>query len=191
MRFRSLLAVLAASSIGVLMSACTDLTATAVSPAGVRISAPGVPIAVESITGAPGSLASSFNAAFVDAASARQIELVGGKEKVRYRIKGYLSAEPSENGKTELNFVWDVFDSAKQRAQRLTGATVAKSASGGDPWSGVDQGVTARAASDSMDVIAGFLHESGAVAAATSAPGKPAEGASRAKTAQKAGSAAL
>lgn len=191
MRIRSISAVLAAVSLGLMASACTDLTATAVAPAGPRISAPGVPIAVESISGAPGAVASNFNAAFVDAASARQIELVGGKTGARYRIKGYLSAEPTENGRTELSFVWDVFDSAKQRAQRLTGATLAKSAAGSDPWSGVDQGVAARAASDSMDVIAGFLRDSGAVATATAPSGKTSEAVNRAKTGQKPGSAAL
>jgi hypothetical protein len=177
--------------LGLGVSACTDLSATAVGPSTVRISAPGVPIAVESITGAPGAVAPGFNAAFVEAANARQIELVGGKANARYRIKGYLSAEPTEDGKTELAFVWDVFDSAKQRAQRLTGATLARAGSGGDPWSGVDQGVMTRAASDSMDVIAGFLRDSGAVSAAAASDAKPGGAVSRAKTAQKAGSAAL
>ena len=177
--------------LGLGVSACTDLSATAVSPPSVRVSAPGVPIAVESITGAPGAVAPGFNAAFVEAANARQIELVGSKAGARYRIKGYLSAEPTEDGKTELTFVWDVFDSTKQRAQRLTGATVARSGSGSDPWSAVDQAVVTRAASDSMDVIAGFLRDSGAVGAATAAAAKPSVAAGRAKTAQKAGSAAL
>jgi hypothetical protein len=183
--------VLPVIMLGLGVSACTDLSATAVGPSTARISAPGVPIAVESITGAPGAVAPGFNAAFVEAASARQIELVGGKASARYRIKGYLSAEPTEGGKTELTFVWDVFDSAKQRAQRLTGATVAGSGSGGDPWSGVDQGVVTRAASDSMDVIAGFLRDSGAVGAAAASDTKPGGAVSRAKTAQKAVSAAL
>jgi hypothetical protein len=177
--------------LGLGTAACTDLSATAVSPSSIRVSAPGVPIAVESITGAPGAVAPGFNAAFVEAANARQIELVGGKTGARYRIKGYLSAEPTEDGKTELTFVWDVFDATKQRAQRLTGATVAKTGSGGDPWSAIDQGVVTRAASDSMDVIAGFLRDSGAAGSATTAAAKPAGAVSRAKTAQKAGSAAL
>lgn len=177
--------------LGLGTAACTDLSATAVGPSSVRVSAPGVPIAVESITGAPGAIAPGFNAAFVEAANARQIELVGSKAGARYRIKGYLSAEPTEGGKTELTFVWDVFDATKQRAQRLTGATVARSGSGSDPWSAVDQAVVTRAASDSMDVIAGFLRDSGAVGAATAAATKPSVAAGRAKTAQKAGSAAL
>lgn len=183
--------VLPVIMLGLGASACTDLTATAVSPSAVRVSAPGVPIAVESITGAPGTVAPGFNAAFVEAANARQIELVGGKATARYRIKGYLSAEPTEGGKTELTFVWDVFDSTRQRAQRLTGATVARAGSGGDPWSSIDQGVVTRAASDSMDVIATFLRDSGAANGTTTAAAKPAGAVSPAKTAQKAGSAAL
>lgn len=150
-------------------AACTDMSAgSAISTApSAPVSAPGVPIAVESISGAPSGVAASFNSAFLEAASARQVELVGAKTGVRYRIKGYLSAEPAEGGKTELTYVWDVFDSARQRAQRLTGATVARSASAADPWTAVDQTVAARAASDSMDVIAAFLRESGAVASAS------------------------
>ncbi|MFM9943157.1 MAG: hypothetical protein ACKVP7_27120 [Hyphomicrobiaceae bacterium] len=146
-------------SVAFSLSGCIDLNVGASAPPLAPVSAPGVPIAVESITGAPQGIATGFNVAFVDAAYARNIELVDGKAKARFRIKGYLSAESVEDGKIELSFVWDVFDATRQRAQRLTGATIAKKATGADPWSGVDQAVAMRAAADSMDVIAVFLNE--------------------------------
>lgn len=159
MRFPAISAFFGVFSLAFGLSCCTDLSSGANAPPAAPVSAPGVPIALESITGAPQGIATGFNVAIVDAAYARNIELVDGKAKARFRIKGYLSAESVEGGKTELSFVWDVFDATRQRAQRLTGATIAKTASGADPWSGVDQAVTMRAAADSMDVIAVFLNE--------------------------------
>jgi hypothetical protein len=176
-------------ALGLCASACTELAVNSASTgAAQRVYAPGIPIAVESVSGAPGSVATGFNTALVDAATERQVELVGASGKARYRIKGYLSAESTAEGKSELTFVWDVFDSAKQRAQRLTGATIGGSASAASPWSGVDQAVATRAASDSMDVIAAFLRDSNASSADTTAT----EGAAaRSGRTARAGSSAL
>ena len=62
-----------------------------------------------------------------------------------------------EDGQTALAFVWDVYDSTKQRAQRVQGESIGKRSGGSDPWAGIDQTIVAKAASDSMDAIAGFL----------------------------------
>jgi hypothetical protein len=124
---------------------------------GERVTAPGVPIAVESIAGAPDGVAGRFSTALASEAQSRQVELVAGKDKARFRVRGYLSAEPTEDGTTALAFVWDVFDTQKQRAQRIQGASVASARAGANPWDSVDQTTVAKAASDSMDAIAGFL----------------------------------
>ena len=125
---------------------------------GSRLAAPGVPIAPDGVT-------SRFSTALASEASARQVELVGGDSNARYRVRGYLSAEPTEDGSTSLAFVWDVFDAQKKRAQRVQGASIASARAGTNPWDAVDQSTVSKAASESMDAIAGFLTTSPSVAA--------------------------
>lgn len=149
----------------------------ALSSSGEKTSAPGVPIAVESIAGAPDGVAGRFSTALASEAQSRQVELVGGKDQARYRVRGYLSAEPTEEGTTSLAFVWDVFDTQKKRAQRLQGASIATAKAGANPWDSVDQTTVSKAASESMDAIAGFL-------VATPAAAAPAATSNRTRSAQ-------
>lgn len=143
------------------LSACNDLTGAAPSQPSARIMAPGVPIAVESITGAPDEVQSQFSSALIAEASARQVELVPGDKKVRFRVRGYLDAHGTEDGKTALAFVWDVFDTQKRRAQRLQGEALKSGAAGANPWGQLDQATVSRAAAESMNAIAGFLAAAG------------------------------
>jgi hypothetical protein len=143
--------LIALGLVAALAAACNETTTAERPP----VMAPGVPIAVESVSGAPDTVRGAFTTALSGEASARQVALVDPKTNPRYRVRGYLSAYPTEDGQTALAFVWDVFDAQKRRAQRVTGATVAR-ANAGD-WSGVDQTTITKAASASMDQIAQFL----------------------------------
>ncbi len=117
--------------------------------------APGVPIAVDSIAGAPDAVRGNFSNALTAEAGSRKVEIVDPASNPRFRVRGYLAAEPTADGQTALAFVWDVYDSQKRRAQRVQGATVARSSTG--DWSGIDQTTVTKAAADSMDQIAQFL----------------------------------
>ena len=75
----------------------------------------------------------------------------------RYRVRGYLTAEPTADGGTALAFVWDVFDADQRRARRVTGSAPIKAASRKNPWDGLDKEALARLAARSMDEIATFL----------------------------------
>ncbi len=163
-----LLAVTAGIGAAIVLGGCQQGFSSA--SGGSRIAAPGVPIAVESIAGAPDGVTSRFSTALASEAHARQVEIVGGEAQARYRVRGYLSAEPTEDGTTALAFVWDVFDAQKKRAQRVQGASIASARSGADPWASVDQTTVAKAASESMDAIAGFLTTSPSVATPASSP---------------------
>lgn len=136
------------------VSGCQDTTQTAARP---RVDAPGVPVSVQSISGAPENVTTSFAGLLGEAAAERRMEIVPGNKPARFRVKGYLTAQPTEDGQTALAFVWDVYDSTKQRAQRVQGESIGKRSGGSDPWVGIDQTIVAKAASDSMDAIAGFL----------------------------------
>jgi hypothetical protein len=133
------------------LTACNETTTASRAPTV----APGVPIAVDSISGGPDAMRGSFSSAMSNEASVRRVDIVDPATNPRFRVRGYLAAEPTADGQTALSFVWDVFDAQKRRAQRMQGATVARNSSG--DWSGVDQSTVNKAASESMDQIAQFL----------------------------------
>lgn len=112
----------------------------------------GVPVALESIDGAPAPVQTALLDELATAASDRKVELVGSSTQARYRVRGYLSTE-TEGGETKVAYVWDVFDSQKRRAKRLAGSRPVKVAS----VSSLDKETLAKLAQASMDEIAGFL----------------------------------
>ena len=140
-------------AVALALAGCQETTQTA----RPRIDAPGVPVSVQSISGAPENVTTSFAGLLGEAAAERKMEIVPGDKPARFRVKGYLTAQPTEDGQTSLAFVWDVYDSTRQRAQRVQGESIGKRSAGSDPWAGIDRTVVAKAASDSMDAIAGFL----------------------------------
>ena len=140
--------------LAVALAGCQETAAVAERP---RVDAPGIPLSVQSIAGAPDPITTQFASLLGEAAADRSMEIVAGDKPARYRVRGYLTAEPTEDGQTALAFVWDVYDAKRQRAQRVTGASLGSRSGGGDPWASIDRTVVAKAASDSMDAIAGFL----------------------------------
>ncbi len=117
----------------------------------------GVPVALESIDGAPAPVRSALADELATAASERRVELVGSSAEARYRVRGYLSTETAD-GETKVAYVWDVFDAQNRRAKRLAGSSPARIASGS--ISATDKETFARLAQASMDEIAGFLSAS-------------------------------
>ena len=113
----------------------------------------GIPVKVESIDGVPASMKSAFANALMAAASDRRVEIVGSAREARYRVRGYLTTETTEDGSTALAYVWDVFDSQKRRAKRLAGSSPAPATSVSD----LDKAALAKLAQASMDEIAEFL----------------------------------
>ncbi len=142
------------SVLALALAGCQETTQTAARP---RVDAPGIPVSVQSISGAPDDVTANFTGLLNEAAAERRMEIVPGDKPARFRVKGYLTAQPTEDGQTALAFVWDVYDASKQRAQRVQGESLGKRGGGSDPWAGIDRTVVAKAASDSMDAIAGFL----------------------------------
>jgi hypothetical protein len=114
----------------------------------------GVPIALESIDGAPAPMKTALMEELSTAASDRKVELVGASSPARYRVRGYLSTE-TEDGETKVSYVWDVFDSEKRRAKRLAGTSPVRVPSGS--ISSLDKETLAKLAGASMDEIAEFL----------------------------------
>lgn len=117
----------------------------------------GVPVALESIDGAPAPVQTALIGELATAASDRKVELVGSSAEARYRVRGYLSTA-QEDGETKVSYVWDVFDSQKRRAKRLAGSRPVTLAS--DSISTIDKETLAKLAQASMTEIAEFLSNS-------------------------------
>ena len=139
------------------LAACQDVGFEASVPSRM---APGVPIIVETIEGPPAEVQTALAGAIARAAAAHQVTVVDDGASARFHLRGYLTAGAADNGKTALTYVWDVFDSANRRAQRVTGVEV-MAADPADPWSNVDDRGLQRIASKSMDGIADFLADAG------------------------------
>ena len=125
----------------------------------VGVSASGSTLAFESIDGPPPEVFRKLVASLNDEAGARQIAVVSRSGDATYRVRGYVSALV-ERGKTTFAWVWDIYDTDKRRALRISGEEPAASGRGRDAWSGADEQVLRRMARDGMDRIAGFLNSS-------------------------------
>lgn len=112
----------------------------------------GVPVALESIDGAPPPIRTALVDELTSAATDRKVDLVGASGQARYRVRGYLSTA-TEEGQTRVAYVWDVFDSHNRRAKRLAGSSPAPASSISD----LDKAALAKLAQASMDEIAEFL----------------------------------
>jgi hypothetical protein len=112
----------------------------------------GIPVALESIDGAPAPIRTALAEELAVAATDRKVDLVGASAEARYRVRGYLSTA-TEDGETKVAYVWDVFDSQKRRAKRLEGSSPAPVAS----ISSLDKQALAKLAQASMGEIAEFL----------------------------------
>lgn len=156
-----ILKLLSVACVGpLLLGACQDMGMEASVPSRM---APGVPIAVETLEGAPAEVQTAFTTALNKAAADHQVSVVDDARSARFRLKGYLTAYAADDGNTALSYVWDVFDGANRRAQRVTGVEEV-AGTPADPWSRVDDRTLQRIAAKSMDGIADFLANAGTAA---------------------------
>ena len=143
---------------------------TGTADSGSRTGAPPAPIATappnvdpaqatfafEPFIGMPVNLADEFARAIgVEASRAglRVVRRVGAP--ATFRVQGFLSAAGSRAG-TEIFYVFDVFDSSKQRIARFVGREPGGSGTG-DPWDGVNSSVVDSLARRVVMQIAAWL----------------------------------
>ena len=129
-------------------------------------------VAFVSVEGAPPAIAADFARRLDGAARARELAVVDAA-KARYLVRGYLSASPTEDG-AEIEYVWDVFTTQKQRVQRLNDVIEVKGA-GGDPWALAGEAAMTSVAAKSADDLAAFLSNTPEAAPAVAAAAPPAE----------------
>ncbi len=118
------------------------------------VSPAGATVALASFSGAPQEITDRFTPMFADAAKLGDINFTD-PDKANYLVRGYLSAHP-EGDATALAFVLDVFDSKKERTQRVEDEILIKGQAA-DPWSLVDERALAAVAAKSSDDLAAVM----------------------------------
>ncbi len=124
-------------------------------------------VAIVSLEGAPGGVSASFSQVLAREARARDIVVVDAA-KARYLVRGYLSAELTEDG-ASIEYVWDVFGADKRRAQRLSDV-IAVEGSGDDPWAMAGEAALKSVAAKSADDLAAYLSNTPEAVAAAPEP---------------------
>ena len=132
----------------------------------------GANVALASVEGAPAPVVTKFSALFASAAIQQNLDITDVKQ-ANYFVRGYLTAYPVEGG-VAIGYVWDVFDSGKHRAQRVTDSITIKS-SNPDAWALADEAVLASLADKSVNDLAVFLSDTPEVRFAANTP-KPVPG---------------
>jgi hypothetical protein len=115
----------------------------------------GATVAFESIDGPPQDQFYKLVQDLNDEAQSRRLSVMSRERPAAYRVRGYLAAD-TENGKTSITWVWDVFDADGSRALRISGAEAAPGKHR-DAWAAADDAVLHRIAGASMDQLAAFL----------------------------------
>jgi hypothetical protein len=126
-------------------------------------------IAFESIDGPPVAVFQRLVDSLSAEAQARQMAIVSREGAAQYRVRGYLSVQVERN-KTNVSWVWDVYDAERRRAFRLSGDEPA-GRGGRDAWAVADDRMLAKIARASIDQLASFLNAPEAPAPAPAAPG--------------------
>jgi hypothetical protein len=171
---RRLLSAAILGSAVLALAACTETAGDFNADATPRARAPGVPVALVSLDGAPETVTAKLSSAIARQASRRDILIVGIDGKPRYQVRGYLAAQPLPDGKAELSWVFDIFDAQHKRAKRFSGQEIMK---GGQDWSAVSDQQLQIVAFKALDEIAEFLAATPEAVAARS--GTPAPSAAR------------
>ena len=118
----------------------------------------GPTVAFDSIDGLPRT---QFNALVADLnaqAESMRLAVTPREQQASYRVRGYFAAAV-EDGKTTIDWVWDVFDRNERRAFRITGTVPANS---GADWNAADAPMLQAIARSSMQQLAAFLAAPGA-----------------------------
>ena len=139
---------------------------------GPVASAGGTTVTFESIDGPPPQVFDRMVAVLDSEAKLRNIPVVARESGAAYRVKSYLSAQV-RGDRTNIAWVWDVYDGNQQRALRLSGEEPA--GSGRDAWAQANDLVLHRIAQAGFTGLSGLVNGSLPAESAPAAP--PARGA--------------
>jgi hypothetical protein len=151
--------MLAVAALAVGAAGCSSLPSSNGRTSLASAVSPTSTVAFESIDGPPPEVFSKLVANLNAEAGTRKIAVVSRESAATYRVRGYVSALV-ERDKTTFAWVWDVYDTDKRRALRISGEEPAAAGKRRDAWAAADEQVLRRMAKSGMDQMSGFLNSS-------------------------------
>ena len=133
----------------------------------------GQTIAFESIDGPPPGVFDRMVSILDSETKLRSLQIVSREGSAAYRVRSYLSAQVV-HGRTQISWVWDVYDRDQQRALRLSGTEQGGKA-GRDAWGAADDMVLRKIAQSGLSGLTSMVNGTPADSAPptpASAPGK-------------------
>lgn len=124
--------------------------------AGPMASAGGSTIAFDSIDGPPPQVFDRMVSVLDSEAKLRRVAVVSREGAAAYRVRSYLSAQVRGN-RTNIAWVWDVYDRNQQRALRLSGEEPTGKA-GRDAWATADDQVMRRIAQAGLNGVSSMIN---------------------------------
>jgi hypothetical protein len=122
---------------------------------GPVASAGGATVAFESIDGPPPQVFDRMVSMLDSESKLRNLSVVSREAGAAYRVRSYLSAQVRGN-RTNIAWVWDVYDRNQQRALRLSGEEPA--GSGRDAWAQANDVVLRRIAQAGFTGLGGLVN---------------------------------
>jgi hypothetical protein len=138
---------------------------------GPMASAGGSTVTFESIDGPPPQVFDRMVSMLDSESKLRNIAVVSRQGGAAYRVRSYLSAQVRGN-RTNIAWVWDVYDGRQQRAMRLSGEE-STGRGGRDAWGQADDTVLRRIAQAGFTGLSGLVNGGLPADPATQAPAGP------------------
>jgi hypothetical protein len=135
----------------------------------------GPTVAFDSVDGPPPQVFDRLVRALEAESAGRSFSVVSREAGAAYRVRSYLSAQVTKNGKTTIAWVWDVYDRDQQRALRLSGEEPAGKA-GRDAWNAADDQMMRKIAQAGLGGLSAVISGAGAPPQETPAPTAPSAG---------------
>ena len=120
----------------------------------------GPTVAFESVDGPPPQVFDRLVRALETESAAKSFTIVSRESPAAYRIRSYLSAQV-RRGKTNIVWVWDVYDRDQRRALRLSGEEAggkAKDRTGRDAWATADDQMMRRIAQAGLGGVSSMIN---------------------------------
>src|ERR1051326_8662378 len=158
-----------AALIAAFTAGCSSQQAARLTPISTA-AVPNATITFESIDGPPPEVFRKLVASRNDEAASRQVPVVPRQAAATYRVRGYVTAL-ADRDKTAFAWVWDIYDTDKHRALRITGEEPGAARHGRDAWTAADEQVLRGISRAGMERIATFLNAPNQAPGQT--PGEP------------------
>jgi hypothetical protein len=130
---------------------------------------------IAQVVGAPDAVEREIKGSLGNALQQNGISIAGdAAEKPDYTVRGYVVAA-RETGGTKVSYIWDVYNSADKRVNRITGEELISGAGAGDPWASVSGRIVQTITNKTATSLAAWMPSNGggSTAVAATAPSTP------------------